>query len=91
MDKDFQTAIDALYKSLTTEWSDNGNIMADAVRDSVITNLSQITGLSFNEVLDKIDTIVSDAQQAGLYRYMKEQSLFGSVLLLLNSIQDITP
>ena len=62
MDKDFQTAIDALYKSLTTEWSDNGNIMADAVRDSVITNLSQITGLSFNEVLDKIDTIVSDAQ-----------------------------
>ena len=62
MDKELQVAIDAIYDSLTTEWSDNGNILADAVRDSVITNLSQITGLSFNEVLDKIDTIVSDAQ-----------------------------
>ena len=66
MDKELQVAIDALYDSLTTEWYDNGNIMADAVRDSVITNLSQITGLSFNEVLDKIHTLVSDAQYVGL-------------------------
>lgn len=62
MDKELQVAIDIIYDSLTTEWSDNGNILADAVRDSVITSLSQITGLSFKEVSDKIDNLVSDAQ-----------------------------
>lgn len=62
MDNELQIATNALFSSLTTEWSDNGNIMADAVRDSVITSLSQITGLSFNEVSDKIDSLVSDAQ-----------------------------
>ena len=62
MDKELQIAIDALFSSLTTEWSDNGNVMADAVRDSVITNLSKITGLTFTEVSDRINSVISDAQ-----------------------------
>jgi len=37
-------AVDALYSSLTCVWEDNGNIMAEAVRDCVISSLAEITG-----------------------------------------------
>ncbi len=36
MDNNLKLAVDTIYDALTTVWEDNGNIMADAVRDSVI-------------------------------------------------------
>lgn len=55
-------AIETIYSALTTEWEDNGNIMADAVRDSVITNLSEITSLSIEEIEKMIKALVENAQ-----------------------------
>jgi hypothetical protein len=55
-------AIETIYDSLTTVWEDNGNIMADAVRDSVITNLSTITGLSFDEIVRKVEKLSVEKQ-----------------------------
>jgi len=43
-------AVDALYSSLTCVWEDNGNIMAEAVRDYVISTLAEITSKTFTEV-----------------------------------------
>ncbi len=55
-------AIQSLFDALTTSWEDNGNIMAEAVRDSVVTNLSQLTGLTFDEISKIVDDMVDDAQ-----------------------------
>jgi len=62
MDQKLKIAIQALFDALTTVWEDNGNIMADAVRDSVITRLSEITGMSFDEIENKIERMVEGAQ-----------------------------
>lgn len=63
MDNKLELAIKTIFDSLTTVWEDNGNILADAVRDSVMTNLSSITGLSFKEIDLKVDKMIEDAQQ----------------------------
>jgi hypothetical protein len=55
-------AIDTIYDALTTVWEDNENIMADAVRDSVMTNLSKITGKSFEEIEKITENMVNRAQ-----------------------------
>ena len=55
-------AIQSLFDALTTVWEDNGNIMADAVRDSVITNLSSLTGLKQSEISHIVDDMINDAQ-----------------------------
>ena len=55
-------AIETIYDSLTTVWEDNGNIMADAVRDHVITNLSTITGLTLDEIVRKVEKLSENRQ-----------------------------
>jgi translation initiation factor 2 alpha subunit (eIF-2alpha) len=62
MENKLELAINTIYDALTTVWEDNGNIMADAVRDSVITNLSKITGKSFEEIETKVEGLIEDAQ-----------------------------
>jgi hypothetical protein len=62
MENKLKLAIDTIYDALTTIWEDNGNIMADAVRDSVIENLSKITGESVEEIEKKIENLIEDAQ-----------------------------
>ena len=47
---------------MTTVWEDNGNIMADAVCDSVVLNLSKITGKSFEEIEKKVESLIENAQ-----------------------------
>jgi hypothetical protein len=55
-------AIQSLFDALTTVWEDNGNILADAVRDSVMTNLSLLTGLKYEEITQIIDDMIDIAQ-----------------------------
>lgn len=62
MENKLKLAVETIYDALTTAWEDNGNIMADAVRDSVIQNLSQITGKSVQEIEEKVESLVEDAQ-----------------------------
>lgn len=55
-------AVETIYNFLTVSWEDNGNIMAEAVRDGVVTNLSKITGKSFKEIGRMVEKRVEDAQ-----------------------------
>jgi hypothetical protein len=55
-------AIQSLFDSLTTVWEDNGNIMADAVRDSVTMNLTVLTGLSNYEIDQIVNDMIDNAQ-----------------------------
>ncbi len=55
-------AVDALYSTLACTLEDNGNILADAVRDHAITVLADITGMTFSAVELKIDENVERAQ-----------------------------
>ena len=48
-------AVDALYSALTCIWEDNGNIMAEAVEDYVISVLADITGEKINEVEAEVE------------------------------------
>jgi predicted RNA binding protein with dsRBD fold (UPF0201 family) len=57
-----QLAVETLFDSLTVSWEDNGNIMAEVVRDSTITNLSKITGNSFDEVRRIVNIKVENSQ-----------------------------
>lgn len=52
----------ALISALTLEWSDNGNIMADAVRDMCIQAVADATGRSFDEVLQLVDNRTDELQ-----------------------------
>lgn len=54
--------VKTLYDALTTTWQNNGNVMAEAVHDSVIANLSKITGLTLEEVPAKVDLMAEEAQ-----------------------------
>lgn len=62
MENKLELAVKTIYDSLTTVWEDNGNIMADAVRDSVIQNLSAITGKSFKDIEEKVENLIENAQ-----------------------------
>jgi hypothetical protein len=62
MENTLNLAVDTIYDALTTAWKDNGNVMADAVRDSVMTNLSKITGKSFEEIEKKVESMIEEAQ-----------------------------
>ncbi len=55
-------AIDALYSTLTCTWEDNGNILADAVRDHVINVLADVSNITYSEVEEKINELVEQAQ-----------------------------
>ena len=55
-------AVDALYSALTCIWEDNGNIMAEAVEDYVISVLADITGEKIHEVEADVERRVDEAQ-----------------------------
>lgn len=52
----------SMITALTLEWSDNGNIMADAVRDMCVQVVAESTGKSFNEVQELIDARAEELQ-----------------------------
>ena len=62
MDKNLELAIQTIFDSLTTVWEDNGNIMAEAVRDHVTLNLSKISGLPTEEIEKRVEVLVEKAQ-----------------------------
>lgn len=53
---------DCLISALTLEWSDNGNIMADAVRDMCIQAVADASGKSFDEVLQLVEERTEELQ-----------------------------
>lgn len=61
MDDKLKLAIETIFGTLTTVWEDNGNIMADAVRDSVLLNLSKLTGLNTEAIQRKIEEKIENA------------------------------
>jgi len=62
MDNKLELAIQTIFEALTTVWEDNGNIMAEAVRDSVILNASKISGMSTDEIEKRVEKMVEEAQ-----------------------------
>ena len=62
MEGKLELAIKTIYDALTTAWENNGNIMADAVRDNVVMNLSKITGKSSEEIEKKVENLIEAAQ-----------------------------
>jgi hypothetical protein len=63
MKEKLDLAIETIYSALTTSWEDNGNIMAEAVRDNVVLNLSKLTGQSTKEIYGRIEEMVEEAQK----------------------------
>ena len=55
-------AVNALFDSLTVDWSDNGNILADAVRDSVIATIGRILEIDSDSVHKKVDALIECRQ-----------------------------
>jgi len=62
MDQKLKLAVDTIFDSLTCVWNDNGNIMAEAVRDSVVSNLAEITGMTELEIQKKVESKVEESQ-----------------------------
>ena len=62
MERKLELAIATILDALTTVWENNGNIMADAVRDNVMLNLSKITGESFETIEKKVESLIEEAQ-----------------------------
>jgi hypothetical protein len=62
MDPKLKMAIDTIFDSLACVWNDNGNIMAEAVRDSVVSNLAEITGMTELEIQKRVEEKVEEAQ-----------------------------
>jgi hypothetical protein len=48
--------------SLMLNWEDNGNVCADAVRDSCIRALSEVLDASFDEILAMVDQRTDEKQ-----------------------------
>jgi energy-converting hydrogenase Eha subunit G len=57
-----QKLVDALISALTLSWDNNGNILADAVRDACIQVVADSLGTSFAEVLILIDKRADEMQ-----------------------------
>ena len=62
MESKLELTVKTIYDASTTVWEDNGNILADAVRDSVVYNLSKITDESVEKIKKKIEDLVENAQ-----------------------------
>ncbi len=62
MDNKLELSIQTIFDALTTVWENNGNVLADAVRDHVILNLSKISGLPMDEIEKRIEALVENAQ-----------------------------
>ena len=54
--------VDALISALCPVWQDNGNVNADAVRDSCMQVLADITGKSFGEIETLIENRIDEMQ-----------------------------
>jgi len=46
---------EALLDALCLEWQDNGNLSAEAVRDACLQVLSDVLGMSFDEIVILIE------------------------------------
>ena len=57
-----QRLVDALISALTLSWDNNGNILADAVRDSCVQAVADAVGKSVAEVLLLINKRAEDMQ-----------------------------
>ena len=53
---------DVLLDSLMLDWEDNGNILADAVRDSCIQALSEVLDVGFDEIVEMVDQRIDEKQ-----------------------------
>jgi hypothetical protein len=62
MDSKLKLAVDTIFNCLSCEWSNNGNIMAEAVRDSAISNLAEITGMTEPEIQKRVEDKIEEAQ-----------------------------
>ena len=62
MNEHDQKLADALLDSLMLHWEDNGNVSADAVRDSCIQALSEVLDVGFEEVLAMVDQRIQEKQ-----------------------------
>ena len=62
MDEKLKLAIRMIFDALTTVWEDNGNILADAVRDNVINNLASLTDLTIEQIQAMVESMIRDAQ-----------------------------
>ena len=60
--KSEERLIQCLTCALTLEWSDNGNIMADAVRDMCVQAVADAIGKSFDEVLQLVEARAEELQ-----------------------------
>ncbi len=57
-----QKLLEALLMALTLDWHDNGEMSADAVRDSCIQTIADITGRSFETIVALIEQRVHTTQ-----------------------------
>jgi hypothetical protein len=62
MDEKLKLAIRTIFEALTTTWEDNGNILADAVRDNVMNNLASLTDLTVEQIQAMVESMIEDAQ-----------------------------
>jgi hypothetical protein len=53
---------DALLDSLMCGWEDNGNVCADAVRDSCIRALCEVLDADFDEIIAMVDQRIDEKQ-----------------------------
>ena len=57
-----QKLADVLLDSLTLNWQDNGNISADAIRDSCIRALSEVLDKSLETIIAMVDQRIQQKQ-----------------------------
>lgn len=53
---------DVLLDALMCDWQDNGNICADAVRDSCIQALCEVLDVEFDEIIAMVDQRIQQKQ-----------------------------
>jgi len=63
MDEIDRQLANVMLDSLTLNWQDNGNICADAVRDSCLQALTEILDISVEEIIEMIDQRIEKLNQ----------------------------
>ena len=63
MDEKLKLAIRTIFDALTTVWEDNGNILADAVRDNVINNLASLIDLTIEQIQAMVESMIETMTQ----------------------------
>lgn len=62
MNEHDQKLAEVLLDSLMLNWQDNGNICADAVRDSCIQALCEVLDADFDEIIAMVDQRIDEKQ-----------------------------